>query len=374
MLPKQAGNKVTGCDVNVCPPMSTQLDAQGIELIQDFGPEQAGLQPDFFVIGNVVSRSNPLMEEILTRGVPMNFGISVRLLGQADVVASSFCVIEAEVYDTAFFEKRSKFFYYHAKTAILNNLEYDHADLFPDLVVIATQFHHLVCTVPGVGRLVVNAREPALQRGCWSETGIFGGGQQVWWLYILDNGDFEVSFHSELQGGVQCSLIDEYNRMNTLAAITALSRFGNIKCRMDMCGTVSDVAVYDDFFHHPTAIATTVAGLRKQIDNARILVVLEPRSNTMKLGAMKDALLGNPAEADLLFGYSAKSNGKEALDWNLDEALQSLGDKASAYDDLEHLVVVIVKAAKPGDQVLVMSNGSFGGVHQKILSALSGLQ
>ena len=190
---------------------------------------------------------------------------------------------------------------------------------------------------------------------------MFGGEQQVWSPHTLDNGDFEVSFNSELQGVVQCSLSGEYNRMNALAAIAALGRFENVKRRMELRGTVRDVAVYDDFSHHPTAIATTVAGLRKQIGNARILVVLEPRSNTMKLGAMKDALPGSLAEADLVFGYGAKGNGKEELDWNLGEALQPLGEKASAYDDREQLVAVIVKDAKPGDQVLVMSNGGFGG-------------
>ena len=445
VLAKQAGHKVTGCDANVYPPMSTQLEAQGIELIQGFGPEQINLQPDFFVIGNVVSRGNPLMEEILNRGlpyvsgpqwigehilrdkwvlavagthgktttsamlawiledagydpgfliggVPMNFGISARLSGKAGAAASSFFVIEADEYDTAFFDKRSKFVHYHAKTAILNNLEYDHADIFPDLAAIETQFHHLVRTVPGVGRLVVNAREPALQRvlqrGCWSEKEMFGGEQQGWSLHTLENGDFEVSFNGELQGVVQWQLSGEHNRMNAVAAIAAarhvgvppvqaiaaLSKFENVKRRMELRGTVRDIAVYDDFAHHPTAIATTVAGLRKKVGKARILAVLEPRSNTMKLGAMKDALPGSLGEADLVFGYGAKGTGKEALDWNLGEALQPLGDKASAYDDLEQLVAAIAKAAKPGDQVLVMSNGGFGGVHQKILTALSGLQ
>ncbi|AMO98667.1 L-alanyl-gamma-D-glutamyl-meso-diaminopimelate ligase [Collimonas arenae] len=445
VLAKRAGHKVTGCDANVYPPMSTQLEAQGIELIQGFGPEQINLQPDLFVIGNVVSRGNPLMEEILNRGlpyvsgpqwigehilrdkwvlavagthgktttsamlawiledagydpgfliggVPMNFGISARLSGKADAAASSFFVIEADEYDTAFFDKRSKFVHYHAKTAILNNLEYDHADIFPELAAIETQFHHLVRTVPGVGRLVVNAREPALQRvlqrGCWSEKEMFGGDQQGWSLHTLDNDDFEVSFNGELQGVVQWQLSGEHNRMNALAAIAAarhvgvptaqaiaaLGKFENVKRRMELRGTVRDIAVYDDFAHHPTAIATTVAGLRKKVGKARILAVLEPRSNTMKLGAMKDALPGSLGEADLVFGYGAKGTGKEALDWNLGEALQPLGDKASAYDDLEQLVVAIAKAAKPGDQVLVMSNGGFGGVHQKILAALSGLQ
>ncbi|SDX51533.1 UDP-N-acetylmuramate: L-alanyl-gamma-D-glutamyl-meso-diaminopimelate ligase [Collimonas sp. OK242] len=448
VLAKQAGHKVTGCDANVYPPMSTQLEEQGITLIQGFGVEQTALQPDLYVIGNVVVRGNPLMEEILNRGlpyisgpqwigehilrdkwvlavagthgktttsamlawiledagydpgfliggVPMNFGISARLSGKAQAGAnaapSSFFVIEADEYDTAFFDKRSKFVHYHAKTAILNNLEYDHADIFPDLAAIETQFHHLVRTIPGVGRLIVNRREPALQRvldrGCWSEKEFFGGDhdQPGWSLRTQDNGHFEVGFNGEPQGTVQWELSGEHNRMNALAAIAAarhvgvppaqaigaLSRFENVKRRMELRGSVRQIAVYDDFAHHPTAIATTVAGLRKKVGAARILAVLEPRSNTMKLGAMKEALPGSLSEADLVFGYGAKGAGKDALDWNLAVALQPLGGKASTYDQLDQLVAAIVKAAQPGDQVLVMSNGGFGGVHQKILAALS---
>jgi UDP-N-acetylmuramate: L-alanyl-gamma-D-glutamyl-meso-diaminopimelate ligase len=437
VLAKQAGHKVTGCDANVYPPMSTQLQAQGIELIEGYGAEQVNLKPDLFVIGNVVSRGNPLMEEILNRGlpytsgpqwmgehilqskwvlavagthgktttssmlawlledagyhpgfliggVPMNFGISARLSGAQD---SDFFVIEADEYDTAFFDKRSKFVHYHAKTAILNNLEYDHADIFPDLGAIETQFHHLVRTVPGVGRLVVNGREDALRRviarGCWSEQEWFGVADG-WALKTHDDDSFDVLFNAELQGTVRWSLTGEHNRMNAIAAIAAarhvgvpvaqaidsLSRFENVKRRMEVRGVVRDITVYDDFAHHPTAIDTTVAGLRKKIGKARILAVLEPRSNTMKLGTMKDALPGSLKDADLVFGYGAKE-GKDALGWNLGEALAPLGSKASAYDDLPALVTAIAKAAKPGDHVLVMSNGGFGGVHQKILDALA---
>ncbi|MFC5476175.1 UDP-N-acetylmuramate:L-alanyl-gamma-D-glutamyl-meso-diaminopimelate ligase [Paraherbaspirillum soli] len=445
VLAKQAGHKVTGCDANVYPPMSTQLEAQGIELIQGFGAEQLALKPDLFVIGNVVVRGNPLMEEILNRGlpytsgpqwigehilrdkwvlavagthgktttsamlawiledagydpgfliggVPMNFGISARLSGKgAGAAASSFFVIEADEYDTAFFDKRSKFVHYHAKTAILNNLEYDHADIFPDLAAIETQFHHLVRTVPGVGRLVVNGREPALQRvlerGCWSEKELFGTDQHGWSLTTHADDSFDVRFNGELQGTVHWSLSGEHNRMNGLAAIAAarhvgvppaqaiaaLARFENVKRRMELRGTVNQISVFDDFAHHPTAIATTVAGLRKKVGDARILAVLEPRSNTMKLGTMKGALPGSLHEADLVFGYGAKGSGKDALGWNLAEALAPMGSKARTFDELELLVAAIVQAARPGDQVLVMSNGGFGGVHQKILAALSGL-
>lgn len=440
VLAKEAGHKVTGCDANVYPPMSTQLEAQGIQLIEGFGPEQIDLQPDLFVIGNVVSRGNPLMEEILNRGlpyvsgpqwigdhilrgkwvlavagthgktttssmlawlledagyapgfliggVPMNFGISARLSGKG--ATSDFFVIEADEYDTAFFDKRSKFVHYHAKTAILNNLEYDHADIFPDLAAIETQFHHLVRTVPGVGRLVVNGREESLKRvvarGCWSEVEWFGGAQSDWALDEHVDGSFDVIFKGKNEGMVHWALTGAHNRMNALAAIAAarhvgvpvaqaiesLARFENVKRRMELRGTVNDIAVYDDFAHHPTAITTTVAGLRKKVGKARILAVLEPRSNTMKLGTMKDALPGSLADADLVFGYGVKGSGKEALGWDLGAALAPLGAKAQAFDAIDALVAAIVQAAKPGDHVLVMSNGGFGGVHQKLLDSLS---
>ena len=436
VLAKEAGHKVTGCDANVYPPMSTQLEAQGIELIEGFGPEQLDLKPDLFVIGNVVSRGNPLMEEILNRalpytsgphwigehilqdkwvlavagthgktttssmlawiledagyhpgfligGVPMNFGISARLSGkQAD---SAFFVIEADEYDTAFFDKRSKFVHYHAKTAILNNLEYDHADIFPDLAAIETQFHHLVRTVPGVGRLIVNGDEAPLQRviarGCWSGTELFGAGQSnAWTLAEHDDGGFDVMFHGDRLGTVRWSLTGQHNCLNAIAAIAAarhvgvppaqaiesLGQFENVKRRMELRGVVNGIRVYDDFAHHPTAITTTVAGLRKKVGGARILAVLEPRSNTMKLGAMKEALPGSLAEADLVFGFG----GKAALGWDLGQALSPLGPKARAFDELGVMVQAIVEAAQAGDQILVMSNGGFGGVHQKILDAL----
>jgi UDP-N-acetylmuramate: L-alanyl-gamma-D-glutamyl-meso-diaminopimelate ligase len=456
VLAKQAGHKVTGCDANVYPPMSTQLEARGIELIQGFDPEQVQLQPDLFVIGNVVSRGNPLMEEILNRGlpymsgpewmgkhilrdkwvlavagthgktttsamlawileyagyapgfliggVPLNFGISARLSGSVKPLGATaakpdesiFFVIEADEYDTAFFDKRSKFVHYHAKTAILNNLEYDHADIFPDLAAIETQFHHLVRTVPGVGRVLVNAREPALERvmarGCWSGQEQFGvsAGAPGWGLQSHADGSFDILLADQLQGTVHWQLSGEHNRMNALAAIAAarhvgvpaaiaidaLGKFENVKRRMELRGTVNGIAVYDDFAHHPTAIATTVAGLRKKVGSARILAVLEPRSNTMKLGTMKDALPGSLVDADLVFGFGAKGNGqpgdKNALGWDLAQALSPLGSKAQAFDDLAALVQAVKQAAQSGDQILVMSNGGFGGVHQKLLDVLA---
>jgi UDP-N-acetylmuramate: L-alanyl-gamma-D-glutamyl-meso-diaminopimelate ligase len=442
VLARQAGHKVTGCDASVYPPMSTQLEEQGIALIEGYGAEQTALQPDLYVIGNVVSRGNPLMEEILNRGlpytsgpqwigehilrerwvlavagthgktttsamlawilddagydpgfliggVPMNFGISARLAGTGG--ASAFFVIEADEYDTAFFDKRSKFVHYHARTAVLNNLEYDHADIFPDLGAIETQFHHLVRTVPGIGRLVVNAREPALQRvlarGCWSERELFGVEDDAsagWRVATHDDGSFDVALDGAALGTVCWNLSGEHNRLNALAAIAAarhvgvppaqaiasLARFESVKRRMEVRGVAGGVTVYDDFAHHPTAIATTVAGLRRQAGAARILAVLEPRSNTMKLGAMKEALPGSLVDADLVYGYGAAS-GKDALGWSLADALAPLGERASAFDDIDTLVAAIVRDARPGDMVLAMSNGGFGGIHQKLLDALA---
>ncbi|MBA5638891.1 UDP-N-acetylmuramate:L-alanyl-gamma-D-glutamyl-meso-diaminopimelate ligase [Duganella sp. LX20W] len=438
VLAKQAGHRVTGCDANVYPPMSTQLEAQGIELIQGYGAEQVQLKPDLYVVGNVVTRGNPLIEEILNRslpyvsgpqwigehilrnkwvlavagthgktttsamlawiledagyapgfligGVPVNFGISARLSGPG--VDSDFFVIEADEYDTAFFDKRSKFVHYHAKTAILNNLEYDHADIFPDLAAIETQFHHLVRTVPGIGRLVVNGDEASLQRvlqrGCWSERETFGLSDGVnWTLREHDDGSFDVIFNGEPSGTVRWQLTGKHNRANALAAIAAarhvgvpvaqaaqsLASFQSVKRRMEVRGVVNEVTVYDDFAHHPTAIATTVGGLRQKLGQAsRILAVLEPRSNTMKLGAMKDALPGSLGDADLVFGYGSQ----QALGWSLGDALAPLGQRASAYEDLDALVAAIAAAARPGDHIVVMSNGGFGGVHQKILQALA---
>ncbi|WEF31207.1 UDP-N-acetylmuramate:L-alanyl-gamma-D-glutamyl-meso-diaminopimelate ligase [Pseudoduganella chitinolytica] len=438
VLAKEAGHKVTGCDANVYPPMSTQLEAQGIELIQGFDKDQVNLNPDLYVIGNVVSRGNELVEEILNRGlpyvsgpqwmgehilrhkwvlavagthgktttsamlawiledagyapgfliggVPMNFGVSARLTGPG--ADSEFFVIEADEYDTAFFDKRSKFVHYHARTAILNNLEYDHADIFPDLAAIETQFHHLVRTVPGIGRVVVNGDEDALQRvirrGCWSEKETFGGAEgSNWTMKEHPDGSFDVLFNGQFEGTVEWKLTGKHNRSNALAAIAAarnvgvpiaqaakaLAKFESVKRRMEVRGVAKGVTVYDDFAHHPTAIATTVGGLRQKLGkDTRILAVLEPRSNTMKLGAMKDALPGSLVDADLVFGFGSE----KALGWSLASALAPMGSTASAYEDLDLMVKAIVGQARPGDHVVVMSNGGFGGVHQKLLDALA---
>lgn len=437
VLAKQAGHTVTGCDANVYPPMSTQLRAQGIELIEGFDPNQINSSIDLYVIGNVVSRGNPLMEAILNRGlpycsgpawigehilndkwvlavagthgktttsamlawilqdagfepgfliggVPNNFGLSARLGGQPQE-PSHFFVIEADEYDTAFFDKRSKFVHYHAKTAILNNLEYDHADIFPDLAAIETQFHHLVRTVPGIGQLIVNGQEPALQRvldkGCWSPQVFFG--TKEGWHFVDD----EVHFQDRSFGPLKWNLQGEHNRQNALAAIAAahhvgitpeqaigaLSRFENVKRRMEVRGVVNNITVYDDFAHHPTAIATTIAGLRNKVGSARILAVLEPRSNTMKLGSMKAALPGSLNEADLIFAYGA-TTGRDALGWDLAESLAPLGKRATSFTDLSTLQNALLAEAKPGDHILMMSNGGFGGIHQKIVDGLAGLE
>ena len=423
-IAKQAGYRVTGCDANVYPPMSTQLEAQGIELIEGFGAEQLDLKPDVFVIGNVVSRGNPLMEEILNRnlpyvsgpqwladnllrdkwvlgvagthgkttttsmlawileyaglnpgfligGVPQNFGVSAR------ITESPFFAIEADEYDTAFFDKRSKFVHYRPRTALLNNLEFDHADIFPDLATIETQFHHLVRTVPGNGLVVCNGREGSLQRvlqrGCWTPVEKFGTGDG----WNIDAND-RVTLNGKPQGTLEWDLLGEHNRMNALAALAAarhagvpvaqglaaLAGFRNVKRRMEVRGTVNGITVYDDFAHHPTAIDTTIAGLRRKVGDARVLAVLEPRSNTMKLGVMKDALPGSLKDADVVFCYAGN------LGWDAAAALAPLGEKAVVKEDLNELIEAIAAAARPGDHVLVMSNGGFGGIHEKLLKRL----
>ena len=436
VLARQAGHTVTGCDANVYPPMSTQLREQGVTLIEGYGPEQISDDIDLYVVGNAISRGNPLIEAILNRGlpytsgpawmgehilsgkwvlavagthgktttsamlawilqqagyepgfliggVPLNFGISARL-GADPAAPSDFFVIEADEYDSAFFDKRSKFVHYHAKTAVLNNLEYDHADIFPDLAAIETQFHHLVRTIPGIGQLVVNGRESSLQRvmqrGCWSDQVVFGvtGG---WHLH-----GNEVRFQQKSYGALVWELQGEHNRLNALAAIAAahhvgvapelaldaLSRFDNVRRRMEVRGVVNHITVYDDFAHHPTAIETTIAGLRSKVGSARILAVLEPRSNTMKLGSMKAALPHALEQADLVFAYGAAS-GKDALGWDLGQALASLGARAHSFHDLTELQNAIVAAAQSGDHILIMSNGGFGGIHQKVLQHLTEL-
>ena len=432
-IAREAGHRVTGCDANVYPPMSDQLRTLGIELIEGYGAEQLALQPDLFVVGNVVTRGNPLMEAILDAGarftsgpqwladevlpgrhvlavagthgkttttamlawvleaaglqpgfliggVPQNFGISARL------GAGRHFVIEADEYDSAFFDKRSKFVHYRPRTAILNNLEYDHADIFPDLAAIETQFHHLVRTVPASGRLVVNGRDEALARvlarGCWSEVQRFGARKEEPGA-LRARGEphaFDVLRGSLKVGRVDWSLIGEHNQMNALATIgaaehagvaadaaaAALAGFTGVRRRLELRGEARGIKVYDDFAHHPTAMRTTVDGLRRKVGPARILAVFEPRSNTMKLGAMKAQLPWALEEADLSFCLQGNYG------WDAAEALAPMGVQAVVEDSVDKLVAAIAKAAKPGDHVLVMSNGGFGGIHGKLLAALGG--
>ncbi len=443
VLAKAAGHRVTGCDANVYPPMSTQLEAQGIELIEGFDPAQTKLNPDIYVIGNVVTRGNPLMEAILNQGlpyisgpqwlaenvlqgkwvlavagthgktttssmlawileyaglapgfliggVPENFSVSARLPQapkQDTESISPFFVIEADEYDTAFFDKRSKFVHYHPRTAVLNNLEFDHADIFDDLAAIEKQFHHLVRTVPAQGLVVANGKETSLQRvidkGCWTPVEKFGDDAN--WQATNPHGDgsFDVFFAGKLQGRVEWQLLGEHNRMNALAtiaaarhagvaiqtSIAALSEFKNVKRRMETKGVVNNITVYDDFAHHPTAIETTLAGLRAKLNAAsrggKIIAVLEPRSNTMKLGVMKEALPASLKEADLVFCYGAN------LGWDASEALKPIAHKAATLNELPLLVQAIANVAKPNDHILVISNGGFGGIHQKMLETLT---
>jgi UDP-N-acetylmuramate: L-alanyl-gamma-D-glutamyl-meso-diaminopimelate ligase len=426
-----AGHKVTGCDANVYPPMSDQLRGAGVELIEGFDSSQLLLQPDIFVIGNAISRGNPLLEATLDQGlpyvsgpqwlaenilqgrwvlgvagthgktttaamlawiledanmapgfliggVPLNFGVSARL---GD---TPFFVIEADEYDTAFCDKRSKFVHYKPRTVVLNNLEFDHADIFSDLASIETQFHHLVRTLPASGLIVSNAQEASLERvltrGCWTPVERFNSpsghrisGDDASGELILHGPDNEI-------GRTHWALSGEHNRANACAALLAarhvgvpldkgmeaLSRFINVKRRMEIRGEVRGITVYDDFAHHPTAITTTVAGLRRKVGSARILAVLEPRSNTMKLGTMKSQLPDSLHEVDAAFCYAGN------LGWDASEALAPMGDKAVVIDDLNLLVSQIVASAKPGDHILVMSNGGFGGIHDKLLAALAG--
>ena len=450
-LAREAGHRVTGCDAGVYPPMSDQLRALGIELIEGFGADQLGLKPDLFVIGNVVSRARtpdgqpkfPLMEAILESGmpytsgpqwlsehvlhappqprhvlavagthgkttttsmlswileaaglnpgflvggVPLNFGVSARLGGPTTASARPLFVIEADEYDTAFFDKRSKFVHYRPRTALLNNLEFDHADIFDDLKAIERQFHHLLRTVPASGRVVVNQDEASLQRvldqGCWSAVEGFGLNPEAMWRIEGPPHDFGV-FRSGLKvAELRWDITGVHNQLNALAAIVAaehvgvapeaaahaLERFQNVRRRMEVRGQVARdggaITVYDDFAHHPTAIRTTLDGLRRKVGTARILAVFEPRSNTMKLGTMKSQLPWSLEQADLAICHSG------GLDWDAGEALQSMGHRAQVARTVDEAIQQVTQAARAGDHILCMSNGGFGNIHAKLLQAL----
>jgi UDP-N-acetylmuramate: L-alanyl-gamma-D-glutamyl-meso-diaminopimelate ligase len=429
-IAKAAGYRVTGCDANVYPPMSDQLRALGIELTEGYGADQLALRPDVWVVGNVVTRGNPLMEAILDAGeryvsgpqwfadevlrgkhvlavsgthgkttvsamltwilerggkapgfliggVPNDFPVSARL------TPSSCFVIEADEYDTAFFDKRSKFIHYRPRTAILNNIEFDHADIFDDLEAIERQFHHFVRTVPKSGKVVANGADDSVKRvlalGCWTPVEAFGIGTG-WQAGEADaTGAFEVALAGASLGRVRWSLLGAHNRMNALAAVAAarhvgvepataieaLASFGGVRRRMQVRGEARGVTVYDDFAHHPTAIRTTLEGLRHRVGSSRILAILEPRSNTMKRGVMKDALPSSLAQADRVYIYTA------GLGWDARSLFALLGARARCEEELEPLVAAVVAEARAGDHVLVMSNGGFGGIHDKLLARLS---
>ena len=441
-LAREAGHKVTGCDAGVYPPMSDQLRALGIDLIEGYGAQQLALKPDIWIVGNVISRarnaagqpSYPLMEAVLDAGlpytsgpqwlaehilqsrhvlavagthgkttttsmlawilehaglepgflvggVPLNFGVSARL-GRTSGEGKLPFVIEADEYDTAFFDKRSKFVHYRPRTAVLNNLEFDHADIFDDLAAIERQFHHLVRTVPSTGRVVWNGLEESLARvlhqGCWSEQRSFGAAVSDFQAQGEPH-DFTVLRAGKQVGQVRWELGGMHNQLNALAAIAAaehagvepsaatqaLGEFRNVKRRMELRGTVRGIAVYDDFAHHPTAIRTTLDGLRRRLGTQRIIAVFEPRSNTMKLGTMKAQLPWSLEQADLALCHGG------GLGWDAAQALAPMGARARVAASIDELVGMVQANARPGDHVVCMSNGGFGGIHAKLLGALA---
>jgi UDP-N-acetylmuramate: L-alanyl-gamma-D-glutamyl-meso-diaminopimelate ligase len=435
-LARAAGHRVTGSDRAVYPPMSTQLAALGIDLIEGYDPDQLALQPDVFVIGNVMSRGNALVEAILDSGrryesgpewlarnvlagrwvlgvagthgkttttsllawilecagmepgflvggVPLDFGVSARL------GAGRHFVVEADEYDTAFFDKRAKFVHYRPRTAILNNLEHDHADIYPDVASIQRQFHLLLRTVPGNGRLVVNAADrhldEVLEMGCWTPVERFTADASATadWRVVADPASGYARFavmHGEREvGEVEWSTLGRHNAENALAALVAarhagvdeqaaleaLRRFGGVRRRLELRGTVDGVLVYDDFAHHPTAIATTLEGVRRTAGGGRVIAVLEPRSNTMKLGTHRAALAESLRGADRVFVYRSPE-----VRWDVAGAMQPLGALATVHDDLERLTSALVAESRPGDRMVLMSNGAFGGLHERLLAAL----
>ena len=432
VLAKQLGFRVTGSDQQVYPPMSTQLAAAGIELIEGYDVAQLDLNPDIVVVGNVISRGNPVMEAVLNRmipytsgpawlaehvlqnrwvlavagthgktttaslltwileysdyapgyligGVPLNFPTSASLGG------SSFFVIEADEYDCAFFDKRSKFLHYHPRTTILNNLEYDHADIFPDLAAIQRQFHHLVRLVPDEGLIIYPGQDKALQQvlaqGLWTPTQTLGAGGD--WQAELINADgshFDVYFQSEKVGSVNWSLLGTHNIANALAAMAAarhvgvephtscaaLGEFLGVKRRMELVGESKGRKVYDDFAHHPTAIATTLKGLRAKVGKARIIAIIEPRSNTMKQGVHAQTLGLSCQAADEVIWFEPPG-----LNWSLREVAKNAGNKQKALCSVDEIIEYTLGESRSGDHIVIMSNGGFAGLHHKLLEALN---
>ena len=434
LLAKELGHRVTGSDANVYPPMSTQLEAQGIELMEGYDPAHLQPEPDLVVVGNAMSRGNAAVEYVLETGlkytsgpqwlhehllqecwvlavsgthgktttatmlawilehagmkpgfliggVPKNFDVSARVGG------SPFFVIEADEYDTAFFDKRSKFVHYCPRTLILNNLEYDHADIFPDLAAIQTQFHHLIRIVPGNGQIILPQGQPALEevleRGRWSElvqTSVDGGDAAFQANLLSEDGSrFEVLHDGEVKGVVEWSMTGLHSVNNGLVAlaaarnvgvlpehsIEALSVFGGVKRRMELVGDVNGIKVYDDFAHHPTAIETTLAGLRANVGDAQIIAVIEPRSNTMQQGVHQDTLAASSVMADQVFWSQPQD-----MDWSLEAAVAESPVPAYVCDNTEDIVRQVTTLAAPGTHVVVMSNGGFEGIHGRLVSAL----
>ena len=434
LIARAMGHEVSGSDENVYPPMSTQLEAAGIDLMRGYQPSHLDPAPDQVVVGNAMSRGNPAVEYMLEQGldytsgpqwlaenvlhqrwvlavagthgktstssmlawildyaglspgfliggVPQNFGLSARA-GEAP-----FFVVEADEYDTAFFDKRSKFVHYRPRTLVMNNLEFDHADIFDDLSAIQRQFHHLVRTVPGNGLIVSPVDDAGLHQvldmGCWTAVEHFDPETETAWHVRDANPDgsaFDVVCEAERVGRVSWSLTGRHNICNALAAlaaarhagvppavgVAALAEFRNVKRRMELLGEVRGVRVYDDFAHHPTAIGATLEGLRRHVGDRRILAVLEPRSNTMRMGVHANDLAPSLAAADLVWVYAP-----ESLDWDAGEVLRGLGIRLHVRDNTQLIVDEVTAEAGEGDQVLVMSNGGFEGIHQRLLDALA---
>ncbi|OOE57803.1 UDP-N-acetylmuramate:L-alanyl-gamma-D-glutamyl-meso-diaminopimelate ligase [Salinivibrio sp. ML323] len=432
MLAKQLGHRVTGSDSHVYPPMSTLLESQGIDIIEGYDPVQLSPAPDLVVIGNAMSRGNPCVEAVLNQGLPYTSGpqwlhdfllqdrwvlavsgthgktttasmlawiledsgyapgfliggVASNFNASARLGDSPFFVVEADEYDSAFFDKRSKFIHYQPKTLVINNLEFDHADIFDDLAAIKKQFHHVVRTVPGIGQIIAPSDDTnvtdTLAMGCWSEC-VYAGPDGQWQSEKKDpaGSQFDVYFAGELVGTVSWDLVGDHNVRNALMAIAAarhvgvtpdlacqsLETFINTKRRLEWRGEQAGVTVYDDFAHHPTAIRLTLEGLRAKVGNGRIVAVLEPRSNTMKQGVHKDTLAASLARAETVFLYQP-----QGLDWSLEAVVDNCTQPAHRHDDIEALVAALCEHTQSGDTVLVMSNGGFGGIHDKLLTALA---
>ncbi|AFJ03504.1 UDP-N-acetylmuramate:L-alanyl-gamma-D-glutamyl- meso-diaminopimelate ligase [Methylophaga frappieri] len=431
MLARQMGYQVTGSDSNVYPPMSDQLAAAGIDVMSGYAPEHLQPAPDLVVMGNAMSRGNAAVEYVLNKGLPYTSGpqwLAENVLPERWVLAVSgthgktttssmlahiltfaglspgfliggvpgdfgvsarlgetpFFVIEADEYDTAFFDKRAKFVHYRPRTLLVNNLEFDHADIYADLAAIQTQFHHLIRTVPGDGLILSPVNVPAiddmLARGCWSNRQQLG--QNADWQVISyqnDGSHFKVQ-HGNETAEISWSLLGQHNIANALGAVAAahhvgvtlavaaqaLSCFKGVKRRLELRGEVAGVAVYDDFAHHPTAIKTTLAGLRDNNRNGRLLAVFEPRSNTMKMGVHQETLGASFHDADQVFWYQ---DGEQ--NWSLQSVKKCLEQKLFMTDNIDNLVETVIGQAQPGDKIVIMSNGGFAGIHDRILQGLA---